>query len=74
MKFRQATQKDVSVIVGMLADDELGKERENFQIPLPPEYLTAFDRISADKNQELMVVEDDNMEVIGTLQLSFIHY
>ncbi|MFT4879235.1 MAG: GNAT superfamily N-acetyltransferase [Flavobacteriales bacterium] len=74
MKFRQATQKDVSVIVGMLADDELGKERENFQIPLPPEYLTAFDRISADKNQELMVVEDDNMEVIGTLQLSFIQY
>ncbi|MFT4778654.1 MAG: GNAT superfamily N-acetyltransferase [Flavobacteriales bacterium] len=43
-------------------------------MPLPPEYLTAFDRISADKNQELMVVEDDNMEVIGTLQLSFIQY
>jgi len=70
MKFRQATQKDVSVIVGMLADDELGKERESFQIPLPPEYLAAFDKIIADENQELMVIEDDNTEVIGTLQLS----
>jgi len=58
----------------MLADDELGKERESFQIPLPPEYLAAFDKIIADENQELMVIEDDNTEVIGTLQLSFIQY
>ena len=39
MKFRKATENDVLVIVEMIADDGLGKKRENFQIPLPSEYL-----------------------------------
>ena len=42
MNFRKATENDVSVIVEMIADDELGRKRENFQIPLPSEYLIAF--------------------------------
>ena len=46
MKFRKATENDVLVIVEMIADDELGKKRENFQIPLPSEYLKAFEKIS----------------------------
>ncbi|PQJ78612.1 GNAT family N-acetyltransferase [Polaribacter porphyrae] len=74
MKFRKATKNDISAIVAMIADDELGKTRENFQIPLPTEYLKAFENINADKNQELIVVENDEFEVIGTLQLSFIQY
>jgi hypothetical protein len=45
MNFRKATENDVSVIVEMIADDELGKKRENFQIPLPSEYLKAFEKI-----------------------------
>ena len=39
MKFRKATSKNVSIIVEMIADDELGKKRENFQIPLPKNIL-----------------------------------
>ncbi|TGV02861.1 GNAT family N-acetyltransferase [Flavivirga rizhaonensis] len=74
MKFRKATEKDIPVIVEMLADDELGKKRENFQIPLSVEYAQAFTRIESDENQELIVVEDENSEVIGTLQLTFIQY
>ena len=74
MKFRKATVTDVSAIVGMIADDELGKTRENFRDPLPTEYLKAFENINADQNQELIVVENDNAEVVGTLQLSFIQY
>lgn len=74
MKFRKATKKDVSAIVEMIADDALGKKRENFQIPLPKEYLNAFDNINADQNQELIIVENENAEIIGTLQLSFIQY
>ena len=74
MKFRKATIKDVSIIVKMIADDELGSKRENFQEPLPSEYLKAFEEISSDKNQELIVVEDENNEIIGTLQLTFIQY
>ncbi|MFT6333819.1 MAG: GNAT superfamily N-acetyltransferase [Saprospiraceae bacterium] len=74
MKFRKATVKDVSAIVEMIAEDELGEKREIFKIPLPTEYLKAFEKIRSDKNQELIVVEDDDLEVIGTLQLSFIQY
>ncbi|WP_375562429.1 GNAT family N-acetyltransferase [Bernardetia sp. OM2101] len=78
MNFRKATKEDVSKIVEMIADDELGQKRENFQNPLPQEYIKAFEEINADKNQELIVVEDEgadkNTEIIGTLQLSFIQY
>jgi hypothetical protein len=35
MNFRKATKKDISIIVEMIADDELGQPRENFQVPLP---------------------------------------
>ena len=74
MKFRKATRDDVAEIVAMIADDELGKTRENFRVPLPNEYLSAFENIHADPNQELIVVENDSAEIIGTLQLSFIQY
>ena len=74
MKFRTATRNDIAKIVEMIADDDLGKTRENYQIPLPTEYLDAFENIDTDKNQELIVVENENSEIIGTLQLSFIQY
>jgi len=74
MNFRKATENDVSTIVEMIADDELGKKRENFKNPLPKEYLNAFEKINSDENQELIVVENENAEIIGTLQLSFIQY
>jgi len=72
--FRKACKEDVSKIVAMLADDALGKTRENFQEPLPNDYVKAFEQINADANQELMIVENEQSEIIGTLQLSFIQY
>lgn len=74
MNFRRATEQDIPAIVEMLADDELGRQREHFKTPLPSEYSKAFKTIDADKNQELIVVENENLEIIGTLQLSFIQY
>lgn len=74
MTFRKATINDISVIVEMIADDLLGKNRENYQNPLPKEYLDAFKKINTDENQELIVVENEDAEIIGTLQLSFIQY
>lgn len=71
---RPAAKRDLSSIVEMLADDELGRTREDFRDPLPESYLTAFKNISEDKNQELMVVESDGSEIVGTFQLSFIPY
>lgn len=74
MTFRKATANDLSTIVAMIADDELGKKREGFKNPLPKEYLIAFERIDADENQELIILQDESLEIIGTLQLSFIQY
>jgi len=74
MKFRKAKQSDLSTIVEMIADDELGKQRENFQTPLPKEYMDAFEKINADENQELIVVENEESEIVGTMQLTFIQY
>lgn len=74
MIFRKATENDISYIVEMLADDELGQTREHYKTPLPKEYLIAFKEIDSDKNQELIVVENEDLEIIGTLQLSFIQY
>ena len=74
MNFRKAKREDVPYIVAMIADDKLGKQRENYSIPLPENYYRAFDAIAADDNQELIVVEDNGDGIIGTLQLSFIRY
>ena len=74
MKFRKAIKSDLIKIIEMIADDELGKTRESFQIPLPKDYTIAFEAINADKNQELIVVEDDNLQIVGTFQLSLIQY
>ncbi|MEM7549254.1 MAG: GNAT family N-acetyltransferase [Bacteroidota bacterium] len=74
MTFREAKKEDLPFIVKMLADDELGMQREDFSIPLPEEYLLAFSEIGKDKNQELIVGEDDDGNIIATLQLSFLQY
>ncbi|UMB61609.1 GNAT family N-acetyltransferase [Lutibacter sp. A80] len=74
MKIRRAIEKDVPEIIKIISDDKLGEKREHFTNPLPKSYLEAFKIIAADNNQELMVVEDENSEIIGTFQLSFIQY
>jgi ribosomal protein S18 acetylase RimI-like enzyme len=74
LHIRKATQKDVPQIVQLLANDELGRQREDFRIPLPNTYLNAFEKINSDQNQELVVLLNDSGLVIGTLQLSLIQY
>lgn len=74
LRFREAVRKDVPVIVQLLANDKLGANREDYRDPLPEIYYNAFDTIDADSTQKLIVVENNNQEIIGTLQLSFIRY
>ncbi|RYF58012.1 MAG: GNAT family N-acetyltransferase [Cytophagaceae bacterium] len=73
LTYRLATQSDLIEIVRMLSDDALGSKREQLSLPLPATYLSAFDRIAADPNQELTVVERAGY-VVATFQLSFIQY
>jgi GNAT superfamily N-acetyltransferase len=74
MKFRKATRSDTPSIVQLIANDKLGQIREKYADPLPQKYYDAFDKISIDPNQELIVVENDQHEIIGTLHLTFIQY
>lgn len=71
LSFRAAAVEDLPKIVEMLADDFLGKQRERSENPLPAAYLRAFEEIDADRNNELVVVEQ-NGEIVGTLQLTFV--
>lgn len=74
MIFREANRNDVFEIIKMIADDKLGQLREDFKDPLPDKYYVAFENIKNDENQELIVLEDENGALIGTLQLSFLQY
>ncbi|WP_297695619.1 GNAT family N-acetyltransferase [uncultured Eudoraea sp.] len=74
MIIRRAKQADLSAIVELLANDELGRLRESFKTPLPELYLDAFDKINSDQNQELVVMASKSGSIVGTLQLSFIQY
>lgn len=72
LNFRKATAADIAPIVALLANDKLGTLREDLNDLST--YTTAFEKIALDENQELMVVENEEGEIIGTLQLSFIQY
>lgn len=74
LHFRKANKNDLQAIVSMLAADSFGATREIFQEPLPNSYYESFEQINSDKNQELIVVEDHDQQVIGTLQITYIPY
>ena len=67
--FRPAHAGELGVLLDLIADDTLGKNRE-FDAA-NPSYLKAFEAISADPNQQLLVAELDG-RAIGMAQLSFI--
>lgn len=69
--FRPAKREDLSSIVRMLAEDELGSQREKIREPLPESYYKAFEQIAKDSNHELIVAVI-NGEVVGTLHLMFL--
>lgn len=72
--FRKATRADLPFIVEMIADDPLGRKREQYTIPLPKTYYEAFERIDLDQNQELTVAENESGKITSVFQLSFIPY
>ena len=72
LSFRKALISDIPSIVQLLANDKLGALRED--INDLNKYNLAFEKIDKDENQELIVIENEQGEIIGTLQLSFIQY
>ncbi|USD43296.1 GNAT family N-acetyltransferase [Vibrio sp. SCSIO 43135] len=71
--FRTATSDDLASLVNMLASDPLGAQREDTTTPLNTSYLSAFQAIDSDPNNQLIVAEHEH-KVIGMLQLTYIPY
>ncbi|QOV37133.1 GNAT family N-acetyltransferase [Streptomyces ferrugineus] len=69
LEIRPAVADDIPAIVGMLADDPLGAQRESPDDLTP--YLSALERLSSDPNQHLVVAVREG-RVVGTLQLTVI--
>ncbi|MGW0409940.1 N-acetyltransferase family protein [Streptomyces collinus] len=69
LEIRRATAADVPAIVGMLADDPLGAQRESPDDMTP--YLAALERLAADPNQHVVVAVREG-RVVGTLQLTVV--
>src|SRR5258707_8843001 len=69
--FRRAAPDDLETIVALLADDPIGRGRENPGPQLDACYRDAFASIERDPNQ-LLVVAERGGQIIGVLQLSFI--
>ena len=71
IRIRAARREDVPAIVSLLADDTLGAKREQSSDPLPQAYWDAFDAITANGGNEVLVA-DAGGEVVGCLQLTII--
>jgi GNAT superfamily N-acetyltransferase len=71
--FRDAFRSDVPTIVGLLADDMLGSGREAAGETLDPAYLEAFDAITSDPNNRLIVADVEG-RVVGCMQVTVIQH
>lgn len=73
LNFRLATEQDLDKIVAMIADDPLGSKREKYEQPLPESYRKAFQAITADPNNELIVACKGN-DIVGVQQITYTPY
>lgn len=69
--FRRAKHDDLSAILKLLVEDELGKARESLSETSEPCYEEAFQKIVGDPKHALMVVELEN-QIIGTCHLTLL--
>ncbi|MGC3939297.1 GNAT family N-acetyltransferase [Roseobacter sp. EG26] len=66
--FRPAMRDEVAAVIALLEDDALGATREGSALET---YLDAFDRMTEEGNNHLIVGCDDG-RVVATYQLTFI--
>lgn len=71
--FRAADKTDLPSLIEMLASDPLGASRETIQSSPHPAYVSAFNAIQSDPNNEIIVAVSNGM-VAGMLQITFVQY
>lgn len=70
---REATRADLSTILELLADDPISVARgDTGRAEDRPAYERAFDAISADSAQQLLVAMTPEGEIVATMQLTVI--
>jgi len=73
LAIRRATLEDVPAIRALLADDELGRTREDLSEEGLERYMKAFEAIAADERNWLYVAEEAG-RIVGTWQVTYIPY
>ncbi|HEY9038096.1 MAG TPA: GNAT family N-acetyltransferase [Roseovarius sp.] len=68
---RPAVISDLEQMIALLAEDPLGRTREDPRMPLERAYFDAFAAIEDDPNQHLVVAARED-RIVGMLQLTFI--
>ncbi len=68
-RIERAARTDVPAVVALLADDDLGHDREDLE---SARYEAAFDVVARDPSQYLAVVRDESDRIVGTMQLTII--
>ncbi len=68
---RRATREDLAGIIALLADDALGRDREDLSTPVAQAYIDAFEALDGNPDQLLMVADDDG-RLAGCFQLTLI--
>ena len=68
--FREATVDDLDDVIALLADDPLGKKREDPSEPVDPRYVAAYEEIQEQRGNRLMVGVADG-RVVASFQLVF---
>ncbi|MEO1723336.1 MAG: GNAT family N-acetyltransferase [Pseudomonadota bacterium] len=70
MQIREATAADLPEITALLADDGLGRNREE---PGDPAYTAAFARMQAQPGNTVLVATGPDGALLGCLQITIIH-
>ena len=68
--FRTAVESDLPAIIAMLADDDIGENRE-LTGDVAPEYRAAFEAMSKEHYNKYLLAEIDG-KIVGSLQLAFV--
>jgi ribosomal protein S18 acetylase RimI-like enzyme len=69
--FRNAVKEDLKTLVALLADDDIAEGREQAKGDLLPAYSAAFDEMSKNPDNRILVAERDG-EIIGSLQIVYV--
>lgn len=72
LRIRPAAGADIPSIVVLMADDELGRAREDLSAAANRSYAEAFERAEADPCNTIWVAEIEGA-VVGTMQTIIIH-